>query len=212
MTARARPTWPWRAALVFAAFTLLIQASQSGGVAWQFARADFSAGAWWQLASAQWVHWGWQHALVNVLGMVFVLLLLHGRVPGRVQGVGLLGGYLGVAGALAWDSACAHYAGASGALHGMLAGGVLSLVWQSGPNEPSASQRHQRATAVLVLIGLAIKLVVQRSGLNTGEPGWLGFVTYHPAHEAGSVGGLGLVILVKLVLPHWFLRPQGQGQ
>ncbi|MBI2748701.1 MAG: rhombosortase [Burkholderiales bacterium] len=160
-----------------------------------FVRTEFAAGAWWQLVSAQWVHLSWQHTGVNLLGLLVLLVVFHGLVPPRLQLTAFVGGHVGVAAVLALDANCAYYAGASGALHGLLAGCALCLVllqarWLGGA----------------VLAGLAVKLVWQHATGDVGAPGWLGFATYYPAHEAGAVGGLAAVALVRGLRPAWLAR------
>lgn len=159
-----------------------------------FVRTEFAAGAWWQLVSAQWVHLSGLHAGVNLLGLLVLLVAFHGLVPWRLQLMAFIGGQVGVAAVLALDVNCAYYAGASGALHGLLAGCALSLILQS------------RKLGWAVLTGLALKLVWQHATGDAGAPNWLGFATYYPAHEAGAVGGLAAVALARYLRPAWLAR------
>lgn len=159
-----------------------------------FVRTEFASGAWWQLVSAQWVHLSWPHAGVNGLGLLVLLVAFHGLVPLRLQLVAFVGGQVGVAAVLALDADCAYYAGASGALHGLLAGCALCLAWQS------------RKLGWVVLVGLAVKLVWQHATGDAATPGWLGIATYYPAHEAGAAGGLVAVALARGLRPAWFAR------
>jgi rhomboid family GlyGly-CTERM serine protease len=159
-----------------------------------FVRAEFLAGAWWQLLTAQWVHVSWLHAAVNLVGLGVLLITFNGWVAKRVLAVALLGGYLGVAVVLALDAGCAWYAGASGALHGLLAGAALALVLD---DHPGAKGGRLRYLGWSLLGGLALKLLWQH-GLGDA-PGWLGFATYTPAHEAGALGGLLAVLALHAV-------------
>ena len=190
---RAPATW-W--ALVFVVFTLGAQWLPGVADSWQFERHAYAAGAWWQLLTAQWVHWSNLHAAVNAMGFAVLLLAFQHLVAGRVQALALLGGYVGVALAIAWDANCARYAGVSGALHGLLAGSALALLLLPAL-EPVAGQRARNQwLGGIVLLGLAIKLALQHGGANPSSPGWLGFATYYPAHEAGAAGGLVAVLLL----------------
>ena len=203
---RSQASWWW--ALAFVVFTLGAQWWPGVAASWQFERNAYAAGAWWQLLTAQWAHWNNMHAAVNAMGFGVLLLAFRQLVAGRTQAWALLGGYAGVAVVIALDANCARYAGASGALHGLLAGCALKLLlptWQ-----PAASLRTRAQwLGGLVLLGLTIKLVVQHEGATPASVGWLGFTTYYPAHEAGAAGGLVAVLLVH-ALRTW-RRASGPG-
>lgn len=198
--APGRASW-W--ALGFALFTLAAQIVSDANGGWKFVRTAFDAGAWWQLITAQWVHFGTLHSSVNVAGLAVLLVSFQNRVAGRLQAVALLGGYLGVALVLVGDANCAFYAGASGALHGLLAGNLLSL-WLGRPSAHGGNNTATRVLAITVLLGLGFKLLLQHPRGDSAAVGWLGFATYYPAHEAGTAGGLLAVVLVRMLAPQWF--------
>ena len=183
--------------LVFVVGTLVVQYFSAGGgitAQWRFTRSTYESGAWWQLLSAQVVHLGWVHAGVNALGLVVLLRAFSQVVDGRLQALALLGGYAGVALVIALDSHCDRYAGASGALHGLLAGNALALLFT--PRGAAQAARARRVVGALVLVTLAIKLGWQHPVPGAASaPGWLGFATYYPAHEAGALGGCVAVLL-----------------
>lgn len=185
--------------LAFVALTLGLQWLPGAAQQWQFVRPAYVDGAWWQLFTAQWVHMGTLHAAVNALGMLVLLRVFQGLVPGRLQALALLGGYAGVAAVLAMDPHCTVYAGASGALHGLLAGSACALL-ASPPQLPFTRQR-MHILACCILLVLAAKLLVQHFDASPSAIGWLGFATYYPAHEAGALGGLVAVALGALILP-----------
>lgn len=178
---------PWLVGLALVGVLLVAQALDAQ-LPLRWVRTQFLAGAAWQLLSAQLVHWGWPHALLNGLALV---LLLYALVPWLAAGelaLAGLGGMLGVAVVLLGDTQCATYAGASGALHGLWAGAACVL-WR----KPGATGLSRWGAAMLV--ALLAKLVVQRLtdgatlGLLAGMP------VYLPAHEAGAVGGWLVVAL-----------------
>lgn len=173
---------------------------------WQFDRVAYDGGAWWQVLTAQWVHFGWLHAGANALAAGVLLLVFWRRVDVRLQAVALLGGYVGVALLLVLDTGCAYYAGASGALHGWLAGSALALLLAEP--RPAATHARARGVGAVLLIVLAVKLVLQRWNGAPAVPGWLGIVTYYPAHEAGAVGGL-LAVLLFHAVRRWRLAQAG---
>lgn len=183
--------------LIWVVVTLSVQYFSDGGgitAQWPFTRSAYAGGAWWQLLSAQWVHLGWMHAGVNALGLVVLLRAFARLVDGRLQALALLGGYAGVALVLALDSHCDRYAGASGALHGLLAGNALALLFTF--QGAAQATRARRVVGALLLAALAVKLGWQHpvSGA-AAVPGWLGFATYYPAHEAGALGGCVAILL-----------------
>lgn len=185
--------------LAFVAVTMALQWLPGAAQHWQFGRTAWAAGAWWQLLTAQWVHLSNLHAVANALGMVVLLRAFQGLVGGRWQALALLGGYAGVAVVLVLDANCTAYAGASGALHGLLAGSACAML--TSPPLQTAPMRRQRMhmLACCVLLGLAAKLLVQHFDAPPSAAGWLGFSTYVPAHEAGALGGVVAVLVAVLV-------------
>lgn len=159
-----------------------------------FVRAEFQAGAWWQLLTAQWVHLSGAHALANAAGLAVLLMAVWGLLAPRWLLAAAVGGQLGVAVVLALDTHCTWYAGASGALHGLAAGAALGLLLSPADRLPG--RRPARWLGAGLLVGLAMKLVWQHGA--EAAPGWLGFPTYTPAHEAGALGGLTAVLVVHL--------------
>ena len=197
-------------ALIFVAVTLGVQLMPGLSDLWRFSRPAFEAGAWWQLVTSQWVHVSMPHAVVNAAAMVLMLLAFDQLVGWRIQAVSLLGGYLGVAITIAVDPGCISYAGVSGALHGLLAGNALGvLVGPSNQARATAARKDSmswhrvaiRALVLVVLLILAVKLWLQQATSAEAPVGWLGFVTYYPAHEAGTVGGLVAALLAKVLFP-----------
>jgi membrane associated rhomboid family serine protease len=193
------------AALVvgFGVCTLGLQLWPGAAEALQFTRLRYAQGAYWQLLTAQWVHLSLGHALGNALAFA-VLALWSGRWLGwRQQLLALGGGYAGVAVVLALDAQCGYYAGASGALHGLLAGNALYMVWvgrAQGLRTGAASGPWFNATrgVGLALLGaLAFKLWWQSGDTPAAPWGGWSFPVYHPAHIAGALGGMGLVLLVS---------------
>lgn len=188
--------------MVFGVVTLGLQLWPGAAEALQFSRVRYAQGAYWQLLTAQWVHLSLGHALGNALACA-VLVLFSGRWLGwRTQLLALCGGYAGVVAVLAWDAQCSYYAGASGALHGLLAGNALCLVWGGhlqGPQTDAAAGpwlSSARRVGLALLGAVVLKLWWQSGG--TPVAAWSGwsFPVYHPAHIAGALGGMVLVLLV----------------
>lgn len=164
----------------------------------RFTRPAFADGAIWQLFTAQWVHLTLAHALVNAMAAVLLCWLLAPWVAVRRQLLSFAGGLVGVAVVLALDSNCQYYAGASGALHGVLSGAAIVLLRTSSPE--LQRYRLQRALGAGLLLVLVTKLLVQTVS-GAPSPSWLGIPTYYPAHVAGAIGGAAAVLVVLLLRP-----------
>ncbi|MDR7306433.1 rhomboid family intramembrane serine protease [Rhodoferax saidenbachensis] len=184
----------------FAAVTVVLQL-WPGAAEWlRFHRPAFEEGAVWQLLTAQWVHLSLAHAVVNAMAAVLLCWSLAPWVPVRQQLLAWLGGHLGVAVVLALDSNCLYYAGASGALHGVLAGGALVLL--CAPLAIPPSGWRVRLMGAVLLLALGAKLLLQPLFFATHTHGWLGIPTYYSAHAAGAAGG-AVVVLSALLLCRW---------
>lgn len=193
----------WRTAawyaLVFAVFTMAAQWAFGAAGAmgqWQFERAAFEGGAWWQLATSQWVHLSWPHAGMNAAAAALMLLALAGWVDGSTQGAALLGGYAGVALVVALDPACAYYAGASGALHGLLAGSGVAMLLVVGDSKALFFLGKANGLGLAILTVLLAKLFFQQHWAGTPALSWIGIQTYYPSHSAGAAGGALVVALL----------------
>ena len=151
--------WP----LVFAGAILGLQWTLGSGTAGHFVRPSYEAGDWWLLFSAQWLHFNAWHAAMNAVAILALPLAFGPLVPVRWQWSALLGGHLGVAWVLALDLRCMHYAGASGALHGLLAGNIAYLLYASPGNLRIAG------VGWVLLLGLVLKLLLQRASGSTQE-------------------------------------------
>lgn len=176
-----------------------IASDTSGG--WRFDRAAYQAGAWWQLFSSQWVHFGVNHAALNAVCLVAMVLAFQGLVCIRVQGMALVGGAIGVAACIALDPACQYYAGASGALHGLWAGCAVALMAFAPPARGRFNSVRVLGVAMLVAVGIKLYLLtgVGHAGVSA-VPVFSALVlgrvpVYTPAHEAGAAGGV-LAVLV----------------
>ena len=172
-------------AVLFVLLTLGLQVWPGASGLLRFSRPRFEQGAVWQLLTAQWVHLSRWHALANVLAFVLIVLASSFWVRWPLQLLALCGGYAGVALVLALDPDCLYYAGASGALHGLLAGNALAMAGTAG---------RLRRMAMAVLAGMALKLWFQAGNPQGASLGEWGFPVYHPAHVAGALGGVALVL------------------
>jgi membrane associated rhomboid family serine protease len=155
-----------------------------------YQRASFLAGAVWQPLTAQLVHLSALHALVNAVALIAIACgFVHRLAPGAQFGV--LGvAWAGVAFGVTLDGNCSYYAGASGALHGLIAGNALLLMVRG--------KGAGRWLGLLTLAVFAAKLAVEALHNNafTTALGWTGVAVYPPAHWWGSGGGLLGALLI----------------
>jgi rhomboid family GlyGly-CTERM serine protease len=137
----------------------------------------------WRLWSAAFVHWTPWHLGANLIGCVVVAAFgAAARVPPCGVVAWLVAWPLGHA-ALALQPGLVSYGGLSGVLHGGVAVAAVHLL--------AAERGRRRAIGAAVLLGLAIKLVLERPwGAPTVVlPGW-DFAVAPGAHVSGALAGL----------------------
>lgn len=177
----------------------------------RFDRSVFERGVLWPLLTSQLVHLSMAHAALNALAFMLSLLVWSRWVSLQLQLIGLAGGALGVALLLVFDTQASYYAGLSGALHGLWSGNAIVLWVVLKPDYRDASMLPARLAlavnlhadgrqgmAVLILAALVAKLWLQGADSPQRSLGWLQIPQYHPAHWAGLVGGVLLMLAVLL--------------
>ena len=112
------------------------------------------------------------------MGFVVMWGGLRLRLSARSLLMVYVGGLAGVAAVLAWDTRCLYYAGASGALHGLWAGGSVLLLL-------GVSRGWGMACSVFLAAKLVVPWIWPGVTLSASD-----FPVYHPAHVAGALGGL----------------------
>ncbi|NMM10187.1 MAG: rhomboid family intramembrane serine protease [Polaromonas sp.] len=193
-------------AAFFVLMTLGLQLWPGASEWLRFSRPRYEQGAVWQIWTSQWVHLSNWHAVGNAFAFLVIILMSGYWIRWPFQMLALVGGYVGVAIVVALDPSCNFYAGASGALHGLLAGNAVSLAWPTrAPGRPVnvndcaalvTPSRGSCLVAITVLGGMALKLWLQAGSAGKAPLGGWGFPVYHPAHVAGALGGMSLVLLV----------------
>lgn len=154
---------------------------------WGYERQAIGDGQVWRLLTGQFVHLNATHLALNLLGLAGVMAVwareltppwtLLGMVLGSACGASL--GLWFLMPEVVW------YAGASGALHGLFASGVVLA---------TCTSLALRAAAAL---GLTLKLASE-AYLSTGSAELIGAPIVHAAHQFGALGGLMSALLWRL--------------
>jgi len=161
----------------------------------RYDRLQLAAGQWWRLVTAHLVHLDLHHALLNTLGFALMWALFEREYSPR-QWLAILLGSIAAIDAGLWlaDSTVLWYVGSSGALHGIMAAGVLAMV------------RNRELSGLLLAVVLVAKIAYeQRMGplpLSGSDP------VVVDAHLYGALGGL----LVGAVLRPGKPRREAVGQ
>lgn len=183
---------PWRPAAVWGpplALALVLLATEllgeAGRAALRYDRALIAAGEAWRLVTGSFVHLGWYHFALNVLGLGVLVLLCPERLAPAVwaRRVLLLAAFMS-AGLYLFVPALPSYVGMSGVIHGLF---VLGLV-------PQLLRRDLIAAGCLAyLLGkLAFELV---AGAPVSDEQAIGGRVVVESHLFGAIGAVlyGLV-------------------
>lgn len=146
----------------------------------RYDRIQIDAGQWWRLLTANLVHLGWMHLLLDGAALVLVWLLLGHRF--RIWQWLLIAGLsmLGVgAGLYLFDPRLVTYVGLSGMLHGLYAAGTVALA------------RRDKPLALICALLLAGKLAWEQCcGPDPFTAELIGGAIVVNAHLYGAITGL----------------------
>jgi len=184
---RGTAAWLLPAALVLSGGLAAIL-GEDGLILLRYEREAINAGEFWRLLSGHFVHLGWGHYWLNAAGLILVWFLVgHALTPLQWLG-GLAGIIVGIdAGFWFLDPQLAWYVGLSGALHGLLVGGLL-VTWREAPGEN-----------LLVLGLIAAKLTFEQIvGPLPGSESAAGGSVVVNAHLYGAVAGAVLAIAYRI--------------
>jgi rhomboid family GlyGly-CTERM serine protease len=179
----------WTLPAIIMAFSLLFElAADPGRVALRFDRAGIAGGEFWRLLTGHFVHLGWTHWALNVLGLILVWSICGRAFSLRRWCMVLLLVLVGIdAGLWFLDPGLEWYVGLSGLLHGMLMAGIVALLFK-GSRE-------------LLLLGLLVAAKVAWEQLGGAVPGseWLaGAAVVVNAHLYGALGGIGAALVIRV--------------
>lgn len=180
----------WVAPCVLAILWCLLQWA-GGPATWGYERAAIDDGQVWRLLTGNLVHINATHLALNLLGLAGVTAV-WGRELGswRVLAAVFSGSALAVGLGLWFTTPeLAWYSGASGALHGLFAAG---LVLATGTG---------RLFRLVAALGLLAKLAIE-TRLDTGTAELIGAPVIHAAHQWGAAGGLVIALILRLMTCH----------
>ncbi|PUA30240.1 MAG: rhombosortase [Cellvibrio sp. 79] len=158
-------------------------------------------GQYWRLLTANFVHFGWPHSLMNVAALILCTFALLSEISPLKYLCLLLGCCLTVGTGIYWlNPEYQPYAGLSGAIHGLIVAGILLTrdypLWV-------------RIVAGVILIG---KLANENSGHYEANDLQI-LVDAKIAVEShlyGAVGGLACALVAKIFT--WAIRGKNVGK
>ncbi len=151
-------------------------------LALRYDRDLVAAGAWWRMLSANFIHLGWNHMLLNMAGAALVFALFAPAVRAwEWAGVIVLTSFGVAIAVFHLNPEIRWYVGLSGTLHGMFTYGVL------------AELRRARVFGALLLAGAVAKLAWEQAvGSLPGTAETVGGDVVVDAHLYGAIAGLVL--------------------
>jgi len=127
MASRPSRTWwipPLAVALISACAAVV---GRPANVWCRYERSAVVTGEWWRIVTAHFIHLGWSHMLLNLVGLALIAFLFRFTLSSRIWWSALLGCSLGTgAGLLMFSPEIEWYVGLSGTLHGILALGLIA--------------------------------------------------------------------------------------
>jgi rhomboid family GlyGly-CTERM serine protease len=146
----------------------------------RFDRGALEAGEVMRLVTANFIHLGWSHLLLNMAGFLVIGWLFADEVPAVTWFVVLLVSCMASSLGMYWLTPDAYWVvGLSGALHGLFVFGAVSWIV------------HGFRTGWGLLLGVAGKLIWEQiSGAIPLTEGVVGGPVVTDAHLWGAIGGL----------------------
>ncbi|MDH5299963.1 MAG: rhombosortase [Gammaproteobacteria bacterium] len=146
----------------------------------RFDREGILAGEWWRLLSANVVHLGWGHYIMNALGALLVLFFFGSCLSALGWIISFAVGCLFIAGMILWlNPEILWYVGLSGVLHSLFVVGGLANI------------RVRPLEGWLFLTAVAAKLVWEQVfGALPGSEEMAGGPVLTEAHLYGALAGV----------------------
>jgi rhomboid family GlyGly-CTERM serine protease len=151
----------------------------------RFERINIENGEIWRLLTANFVHLGWSHALLNIAGLVLIWLLFGQRLSQTGWLIILISSLLGTTlGLLLFNPTLSWYVGLSGALHGLFIAGCVAEI-----------KLKYRFGIVLLVILVGKILWEQFQGPLPGTSDAAGGPVIVDAHLYGALAGFAALFL-----------------
>lgn len=167
--------------------TLLALAGDSATELLRYQASEVKAGEIWRLLSANLVHLGWGHLLMNLLGLGLIWGLFWSCFSQRQWLIITLVSGLSVSlGLLILNPDIVWYVGLSGVLHGLFVAGVLGAI-----------RRGDRRETILLAAIVGKLLWEQSFGALPGSADMAGGPVVVDSHLYGATGGALVALLLK---------------
>jgi rhomboid family GlyGly-CTERM serine protease len=179
----------WMLPAIITTFSLLFEfAADAGRLALRFDRVGITGGQFWRLLTGHFVHLGWGHLVLNVLGLILVWSICGRAFSVRGWCLVLLLVLVGIdAGLWFLDPGLEWYVGLSGLLHGMLIAGILALLLKGS-----------RDLLLLALLVAGKVVWEQLIGPLPGSEGLAGAAVVVNAHLYGALAGIAAALLIRV--------------
>lgn len=164
-----------------------------------YRRSFVLEGQWWRLYSGNWVHFGWYHTAMNVLGLGLVGITLFARKNevAWLLGLLLIPSVVGLSLFLYYPNV-EEYRGFSAAIYGLLALGLI-LEWRHNPWVNSA--------ALVFLFGKIVAEQMPDYDVDYLKE-QIGVAVAIEAHLWGVAAGVSLALMIEL--KRYYLKRQGR--
>jgi rhomboid family GlyGly-CTERM serine protease len=177
----------WRGPLLLGVCALLLLIQGGGAAAQSLLRYDrdgLRAGEWWRLLTGHVIHLGFEHAALDIAGLVLMWALFARDYSPRQWLLIIALSVIGVdAGLWLLSSTTQWYVGSSGVLHGVLAAGAC------------AHLRRREPDGWILVLFLVGKLIYEQA--QGALPLTAGGAVIVDAHLYGAVGGALAVLLLR---------------
>lgn len=159
--------------------------------------AKVDQGEWWRIITSQFVHLGFNHTLLNIVGYLIISAAFREDVSAKEEAIALLFSVIGVGLGIYWLSDDIQwYVGLSGAVYGILAHNLI-IGW-----------RRSAILSMFFVVFLVGKFIHEQfiSGPDTVTASFIGAQVAIDSHLYGAITGL-VTGLISFFLFHRHAQP-----